>query len=1454
MRVNPVNAYKLITDKYIEYLKTLFSSKNRIINKKLEKIITPKRFTKGPFLEQVFEFEKGKNINEFIKKNILHPDIVKILKPYELNNLYFHQEEVIKKVIVEQKNIIISTGTGSGKTLSFLLPVIDYILKNPSNNGVKALFLYPMNALVNDQLKDLRKRLKELSQVTFGRYTGETKYSKKNALEDYNEKNIEILENERKSREEILNSPPDILITNYSMLEFLLLRPKDTILFENDSWKFIVLDEIHTYDGAKGSEIGFLLRRLKDRVFKNQKPLCIGASATLGDKENNEKVVNFAHSIFGESFDKKSIIRAKFKTLKINKSNLWKLNFSLEKFLKEIEKLDNNSLINNLRTYHSSFDSNKTFKDIILRDFFQNNYELNQIKELLLAEPLTIEELKGKLNIAEEDLLSLINLAKRLKLFDAKFHFFVNSADGLYSIVNDNSEIEEIFFDKKIEYKNKKVFELSSCRNCGEIFLTGFLNKRKGILEIAEGEGENILKLKRDKRVYFSLNTNVNIDDDEESEDNDFEKKFIDIVTGQVYCKKENANSIAVLEIKTDNEFDSIKCCPSCGKKYRKNSTPVNYRFVTGDEIPQSVLLHTLYHYLPKEKRKSLVFSDSRRDAAFFAPFFDRLYFDALHRRKIVYFVKREDRRLGYEEIVNDYLNNEFSLKRKREYENILIREFSLKDSKSLENIGLIKFVLNKTIEKEILEKLVSLNYYLTSQEIISLIYILLRTVRESFAIEAEANIAEALDMPFKTAPCFKEKSDDYCKGWVGNNKRLDFIERVFKTTSNESKKILKTIWSVLNSTNVFYSEEGKKRINIKEWELIGNKEIYRCSKCQRVQTYNVKDCCITFKCNGKLEKVNLNEINESKYYINLYTENLEKDLIKVDQFMIIKEHTAQLGKNEAQKIQKEFEDGKVNILSCSTTFELGVDLGELENVLLHNVPPKPDNYVQRAGRAGRSSDSAAFVATFANRRAHDQKYFENPIPMIKGEIKTPVISIENIRIIRRHVNAIALSYFLREKFYGFNKITLKDFLEKEGFEEFKKFINSKPKKLKRSIKNILPKAICEQLEVERWKWIYDNNEEKYEGCLSLWEKVEIEVKKDLEEYNALEERAAKERNYKVAEKYGKILDYLNNVDIISIFSRKIFIPKYGFPVDTVSLDTTKIGLKTLSLDRDLSMAIREYAPQEKVIANKKLIESGNIKIIQGKMPQIIKYYFCEKCAKYEEGIDIQIPSICKNCGNKLRNNSNGEYIVPIFGFEAREYHDKLPMRKPLPISKIRSFFIKEEGDEESLNIKNIRLTFNKRGRIAVINLDKKVNLETGTLSQGKYRLGYNFYTDVLIIENLNLGKDLVKNYSLLYALLEGASKALEIKREDIDATLSPQNENNYKIVLFDKVPAGAGFMKAVYDNFELVLKEALNIVQNCKCDEDTCCPICLEHISNQYILNHIKRGEAKKVLLSLLQ
>ena len=130
---------------------------------------------------------------------------------------------------------------------------------------------------------------------------------------------------------------------------------------------------------------------------------------------------------------------------------------------------------------------------------------------------------------------------------------------------------------------------------------------------------------------------------------------------------------------------------------------------------------------------------------------------------------------------------------------------------------------------------------------------------------------------------------------------------------------------------------------------------------------------------------------------------------------LVAREHTAQLTSVYAARTQQEFLRGAVNVLSCSTTFELGVDVGELQSIVLRNMPPTTANYVQRAGRAGRRTKSAALVVTYAQRRSHDLSKFQDPESMIAGKLRAPYVPLANERIDRRHAHSVALAAFFRQ-------------------------------------------------------------------------------------------------------------------------------------------------------------------------------------------------------------------------------------------------------------------------------------------------------------------------------------------------------------------------------------------------------------------------------------------------------
>ena len=269
----------------------------------------------GPFLELLPAFETTRTIRELAEAGVLHRRLLDLRsEAADLDRpLYRHQEEALQK-IQAGRNVVVATGTGSGKTETYLLPIVSHLFETLNGRSrkpaVRALLVYPMNALANDQLRRIRQLLEHEPSLTFGRYTGETPKRAKDGEARFRQMwpHEPVLKNELKSREEMWASPPDILITNFAMLEYLLVRPQEAMFFVPggiETLKFLVFDEVHTYDGAKGCEISMLLRRLRQRIGATTRGRlrCIGTSATLGGGHDFPDVAKYAEQLFDEPFE-----------------------------------------------------------------------------------------------------------------------------------------------------------------------------------------------------------------------------------------------------------------------------------------------------------------------------------------------------------------------------------------------------------------------------------------------------------------------------------------------------------------------------------------------------------------------------------------------------------------------------------------------------------------------------------------------------------------------------------------------------------------------------------------------------------------------------------------------------------------------------------------------------------------------------------------------------------------------------------------------------------------------------------------------------------------------------------------------------------------------------------------------------------------------------------------------
>ncbi|HHW03031.1 MAG TPA: DEAD/DEAH box helicase [Thermoanaerobacterales bacterium] len=1608
MSLDPLKATDAIVKRYLDYLETTFAFNNKDLQKQLtEELRKQGKFFKGPILEATPPFENGHSINFLIEQGVLSPEFRKLCTP-ELpldRNLYMHQEIAIRKLVEERRNIIVATGTGSGKTETFLIPILNHLFQQKEQGrlgpGVRALLLYPMNALANDQLKRLRKLLKNYPEITFGSYTGETEHDESRAVERFKRMNPkeELLPNELLSRERMKESPPHILLTNYAMLEFLLLRPEDHVFFDGEyakDWRFIVIDEVHTYSGAKGIEMAMLLRRLKDRIVKSKPGAlqCIGTSATLGENEKNFKqLAIFGGRLFGEKFEwvaedpaRQDIVIGYKKHLKIA-GRSWgnPKNKLYQRWVELVDGKDPDKISKMMEEGLNSGIPEEILKAALNRCegewerfiywVLSGDSRLITLQQMLEKQPYSIAEAAGELFPEDKDkqnnLVALVYLASKAKmdingqaLLPARYHLFIRAVEGGYvSLLPEKRlymERRELAEGNDGNYY--PVFEVATCYRCNSLYLVGELtnvNQHEVLKQPGNRFYDDINNL-----VYFLL-----LDDKKPvSEDNEDE---IVAEGGEYTLSEENyllcgkCGSVKSADstepfcncseeyifrvIKVPSKNGNVHKCPACGSINSLGS--VVRRFIVGAEAITSVLATALYQQIPeqtvefktdivaeddwetiggdndyKSSRRMLIFSDSRQDAAYFASYLQATYNQILRRRLIVMTLEKykvqvlenqwrvSDLAAFVKKVIYDlHLFPDMSFQQlEQEAWKWVLHEFMAADRiLGLEGQGMLGFLPVPPLNWNPPKALCQEPWNLTPDEATTLIMVLLDSVRKNGAVMFPDCVSpsDSFFEPRNKQYYFKDnmKIPGRIYSWnptdkSHSNARLDYLLRLAKVIDNSitrqnAEEVLGKIWSKLLVgerapwKNHFSSRPEPRHGDVyilkpEYWRIVpavidDSVTWYKCNKCLTLTLHNIRGVCPTYRCNGKLVKCDLGKELASNHYRKLYLDFLPL-------FMNTSEHTAQLTTEMASRIQKEFYEGRINVLSCSTTFELGVDVGELETVFMRNVPPTAANYIQRAGRAGRRINATGFALTFCQRRSHDFAHYNEPVRIIKGEIRSPHIEISNEKILKRHMYAVALAMFWKKWPEYFGEVNA--FFKESGrsaTQALRDFLVRRPEELKTSLKRIIPEKLWGILGVDDWSWLEGLLDEK-DGMLS---RAEAQLMADLRELRAVEEEYKKARLYDKADIIKKTINTLEKRYILNFLSQHNVIPKYGFPVDVVELQIYHHGeeAKGLELNRDLKVALSEYAPESQLIAGGKLWTSRYVKKLPDREPVKYVYAICDYCGYYQSDIADKRKDIetCI-CGQKIRYQ-HGVFITPEFGFIAEE--PKMPnLSKPQKTYTTRKYFAQEEKMEEEITLNLGAFTIKVQageGKLAVINHAGKKGFKIcqkcgysivntgrpltshkspwGKPCNGKadiYSLGYEFKTDILRLCIMDYDDRRPGFWeSLLYGLLEGACSVLEIERQDVDGTLYPYAGNPYSpaLVLFDDVPGGAGHVKRIAEkeNFIDILHRTLEIVSVCECggrEADTSCYSCLRNYMNQYCHDRLKRKYVIEFIKKILE
>jgi ATP-dependent helicase YprA (DUF1998 family)/very-short-patch-repair endonuclease len=291
-----------LVDDYSSYIQSFIQIRDGRIREMVEAELANGLLWPDPLIQLNPSFEPGMRIDELVAEGVLHPECERAFRINKLSGvgqplrLHKHQEDAVR-VARTDSNYVLTTGTASGKSLAYIVPTVDHVLRNGPGRGIQAIVVYPMNALANSQLGELKKFLghgypNHRGPISFERYTGQES-------------------DEEKHR--IMASPPDILLTNYVMLELILTRPDErrTLVQAAQGLRFLVLDELHTYRGRQGADVAMLVRRVRDALAADRLQ-CVGTSATLAGPgtfdEQRADVARVASVLFGSNVRPQNVI------------------------------------------------------------------------------------------------------------------------------------------------------------------------------------------------------------------------------------------------------------------------------------------------------------------------------------------------------------------------------------------------------------------------------------------------------------------------------------------------------------------------------------------------------------------------------------------------------------------------------------------------------------------------------------------------------------------------------------------------------------------------------------------------------------------------------------------------------------------------------------------------------------------------------------------------------------------------------------------------------------------------------------------------------------------------------------------------------------------------------------------------------------------------------------------
>lgn len=1567
--------------RYLAEAHPIHQSETLLRRKFEEALFAADRFVREPLVTAIPSYAHAQTPEELFRSSApprLSPQL-RALNPDELDPrrpLYKHQVRAVE-AIQSGKNAVVATGTGSGKTECFLLPILDAAAR-ATEPGIVAIIIYPMNALAEDQLRRLRSLLRGTG-ITFGRYTGQTKGTRKDVSEE--EWDEAAHPNELVTREQIREAPPHILLTNFAMLEYLLLRPQDQVIFRHQTVKYVVLDEAHTYSGAQGIDVSLLMRRLQ--LQYRDKLQFVLTSATMGGSA--AKIATFASGLTGSPFDPSAVIFGEVS----DPFDGAKSQAVDDEMVRNLARhADPTALVEALASpsdmaawlescglplHKSASSAGALFA--ALRD----RAPVRRLYEELSAAPRAVSELAraifsdtgkngGHLPDAEREaatkaLCAAASVARpdyphASPLMSVRVHHFFRGLNGaavaLESGPDDRARVKDVVLeDSPATEEGLRLLSLRTCVHCG-----------MPVAVIRMRDADNWEKPTGRSTQPLRLLTWFPIDGAEEDEESGNEPaayarvclecgRYSDGDASGCTC----ARTVKLRLLTQGNPDGTLPTCPCCGGDKGQYDSVLR-DFVTGEDAPTALLAEEIIRRLPEQDlerpaagRRLLAFSDSRQRAAYFMPYLTRTAAEPSYVQPILAAaaqIERDENRSGTVVEVIDraqsiMLGQDWVVFRRTDqsdmFERYQIRrsaELSPDERRALRHELALSVYQSITASSRQRTKITGLKLAsplieLTDDEIARA----RKRVPELFADETVG--VDALQRLMMTlvrrgALQFAPASVTYRhlvtgapalvtvhrdpSGPVHGRRRVRWnpyeapparrnqAVRVSRTApivrdalrSDDPAAIARTldgIWEWLIENNAILRPTNDPG----EYLLPAGRVLLRiagpwwvCDRCGAPTIHEMTGACEIHGCGGKLTPVDGARLAEEQA-LSHRTARFRRDPLP----LVVREHTAQLEPEQGRRYQDEFNKCLVNVLSCSTTFEMGVDVGTLEAVLLRNVPPTPANYIQRAGRAGRRKQGVAHAVTYARTVPHDQHHYFRPRDIVNGTVPVPVIYGGNVRLTQRHVNSFLLGRFLgdhRQQFKADNATVSEFFPDPEASggggspaARFAAWLDQHRSRLLGEVDRIIPPTCAlkpADALVRAAQHLYSddpNNRQTsyYRGLVSPLNSYAREAQQLQEEImRALTEKQTR----RVAglahakERVERLKQQVRDQRLIDFLAGLHWLPSYAFPQDVVKLTVrqeTDRGI--MRLERDRELGISEYSPSSQIIADGKLLESVGISL-EWREPELKFYRFSQANRRIFIGNTLQ-EVVDANPNVPMRPI---QFLEPL-GFTTMW---DTPIEQPnlfrlRPPSNTEVFLVDgAETFEEHADVPDVKTGIRSDAKLFRGNMGKggkgfrlclRCGVEQdsarprgaahetpwGSECRGLFQpvaLAHIFHTDVLQIRFHGFPPVSETSFwlTLATALTNAACELLSIDPKDLDSTYRSQSAADVEgeLVIFDRVPGGAGHVEQIRGRLLDVLKATAQRLKECRnpdCAADSSCYACLRSHRNQFHWTSLNRS-----------